>query len=457
MRKIYAFMLLAILSISAFAETDTNYYWFYDRVEAAPTGKGVVYASETNEPPTSDSDYAAFKEVKFNTHSSFEALAVWAKPAAGYQLAGWFTSAAADVTMEDGVAVGEETTLSVTTEQVSEDDTVEGYGITPDATYYAIFTKVTVRAEPGLEDAADLEISKIANDTGDKITIAASPVSEDVQFTYWTDSKGNKITENPYTFTVSDMDTYTAHFKGDAILTIDFGEGKYVPFSNSYATSLNSNVMGYRIEEQKQTFYDDDYNEISFDESENAWGYWVNEYDDEGLVTSSTFIKYTGEVPTFDASYKLSQFGFNYYAGDAVILYSKGVQSFFLQADDPYPWSGSLLVPTNEGAVDIASLSPKDDDGNDITYYTFDGQDFVKATSGTVAKNECYLVLSAKDFPQPDKILVANSELAVDVREVPAAQPAPQFKGIYTIDGKQVEAPVKGINIIGDRKVWVNK
>jgi hypothetical protein len=27
--------------------------------------------------------------------------------------------------------------------------------------------------------------------------------------------------------------------------------------------------------------------------------------------------------------------------------------------------------------------------------------------------------------------------------------------GIYTIDGKQVTAPVKGINIIGDRKVWV--
>jgi hypothetical protein len=41
----------------------------------------------------------------------------------------------------------------------------------------------------------------------------------------------------------------------------------------------------------------------------------------------------------------------------------------------------------------------------------------------------------------------------VDINAV-EAQPAPQFNGIYTIDGKQVVAPVKGINIIGNRKVW---
>ena len=58
MRKFYAFMLFAILSISAFAETDDKYYWYYDKVEAAPTGKGVIYASATEEAPASDSDYA---------------------------------------------------------------------------------------------------------------------------------------------------------------------------------------------------------------------------------------------------------------------------------------------------------------------------------------------------------------------------------------------------------------
>ena len=111
------------------------------------------------------------------------------------------------------------------------------------------------------------------------------------------------------------------------------------------------------------------------------------------------------------------------------------------------------MVGTSEGSVDIASLSPFDDEGNAITYYVFDGQDFVKATTGVVAKNECYLVLDASQYPLPEKIAIASSE-AVDVKEVPAAQPAPQFVGIYTINGQQVTAPVKGINIIGNRKVW---
>ena len=151
--------------------------------------------------------------------------------------------------------------------------------------------------------------------------------------------------------------------------------------------------------------------------------------------------------------------GFSYYYNgtDGVILYGEGIH-YVVLCEDEYaaPWDGSYLVATNDGAVDIASLPTKDDDGNALTYYVFDGQDFVKATSGTVAKNECYLVLSADDYPQSDKILVANSE-EVGITDV-ATKPAPQFQGIYTIDGKQVTAPVKGsINVIGNRKVWINK
>jgi len=113
------------------------------------------------------------------------------------------------------------------------------------------------------------------------------------------------------------------------------------------------------------------------------------------------------------------------------------------------------LQPTCEGAVNIADLPTKDDDGNAITYYTFNGQDFVKATTGTVAKDQCYLMLTAEQYPQPDKILVANSDLVVGIEAVPAKPAAPQFVGIYTIDGKQVKAPVKGINIVNGKKVWV--
>ena len=456
MRKFYAFMLFAILSISAFAETDPNYYWYYEKVEAAPTGKGTVYASDYSEPPTSDSDYAASKEIKFNTHTSFDIFTAWAKPAAGYQLAGWFSTASDETTMADRVADGEEASISVTTEQVSEDDTVEGYALTPNVTY-AIFTKVKVCAAEGLGDAATLDISKVANDTGDEVTITATP-NEKVEFAYWLDSKGNKITQNPYTFTVNDMDTYTAYFKGDAILTIDFGEGKYIPFSNKCNMILNSDVVGYRIEEVNKNFEDGEGHMIEFDEVQNAWGYYEYEYDDDGNVTDSKFYEYTGEVPTFESSYKLSDFMYNYNAGDGVILYSKGEQSFYMtETEVTYPWVGSLLVATCDGAVDIASLPEKDDDGNAITYYTFNGEDFVKATSGVVAKDQCFLTLTSNQYPQPDKILVANSELATDIQDI-NVQPALQFQGIYTIDGKHVTAPVKGsINLIGNRKVWINK
>ena len=277
MKKFYAFILFAVISVSAFAETDDNYYWFFNKVEASPTGKGVIYASDGSVPPESESDYVASLDVKFNAHSSYGSIYAWAKPAAGYQLAGWFTSATDETTMAEKVADGEEASIAVTTEVTTDNDTQEYYPFEPDATYYAIFAKVKVNAAAGLEDVAELSISKVANDTGDKITLTATSYdAESVQFDYWSDSKGNKITENPYTLTVSGVETYTAHFKGDGILTIDFGEGKYLPFSNECSTILNPDVVGYRIEEQPQTFFDDDYNEIAFDET-IPFGVAVNE------------------------------------------------------------------------------------------------------------------------------------------------------------------------------------
>ena len=149
MRKFYAFMLFAILSISAFAEVDNKYYWFYDKVEAAPTGKGVIYAS-TGEEPASDSDYAASKEVKFNVQGlSFSTINVWAKPADGYQFVGWFTPeedvTVNDLTMDYLTTSDAASLLNVNAAQSSEDDLNEYYGFEPDATYYGVFAKVKVQ------------------------------------------------------------------------------------------------------------------------------------------------------------------------------------------------------------------------------------------------------------------------------------------------------------------------
>ena len=465
------FMLFAVLSISAFAGFDDKYYWFYNKVEAEPTGCGKIYADiqktmdDYPEAPTEDA-YVNSKEIKdvILGASTGSMIYVWAQPAEGYQFVGWYQADAENPETKTFVDSNAETTISVTTEHVTDSEDVEGYGFAPDATYYGVFAKVKVDMESAIRDndLASVEINKIANQVGDEVTITATPIDETTTFDYWTDSKGDKITDNPYTFTVTDIDTYTAHFSSEKILIIDFGEGKFIPFSNVLSATLNENITGYRVEEVPHVIYEDGY-EYTFDETKNAWGYWdvQTEYNGETDTfeeVSRDFIEYTGEIPSFVPTYKITSFGFNYNANDGVILYGEGEQMIVLREDEyATPWAGSFLVATCDGAVDIASLPAKDEDDNALTYYVFDGADFVKATSGTVEKDQCYLVLDAKQDPIPEKIIFASSE-AVGIEEVPTGNPAtPQFMGIYTIDGMQVAAPVKGLNIIGGRKVWVKE
>ena len=412
MKKIYSFMLFAAMGLTAFAEGDGNYYWFYDKVEAAPTGKGLIYASDGSTEPQSEEDYTTSMEVKSVSQGfNFSGLVVWAKPAAGYQFAGWFTTTPDEATLFDCVGTNAEGgIIDITTEQVTEDETVEGYGFEPDATYYGIFTKVKVQYATGQSSVGTLDISKVANDTGDEVTITATPNIDTANFDYWTDSKGNKITENPYTFTVSDIETYTAHFSGESIITIDFGKkgSKFVPFSSLYSADLPSGMTAYRIAPVGKTFFDEEYHEISFDESQNAWGYWDTEIDDEGNVIESRFVKYEGEIPTFDASYELQEFFYNYTATDGVILTGEGEMSIVLYTTEDEPvLMPNYIIGTADAPVDIADMPTTDDDGNAITYYIFDGKNFVKATSGTVAQGECYLALDATQYPLLDTIPVA--------------------------------------------------
>ena len=413
MKKLYSFILFASFGLTALAETDSNYYWFYNKVEAAPTGKGLIYASTENVAPTSDADYQASMELKnYAQGASFTILSVWAQPAAGYQFAGWYTASDEEITYADLVAEGDSTTITAYTTQSTEDDTVENYNLEgPDNTYQGVFSKVKIGYVPGQNSVGTLEISKVANDTGDKVYILAQPNDEvTTKFDYWTDSKGNKIYQNPYEFTVGDIETYTAHFSGDSIITFDFGQSgtKYIPFSSQFGGTMAPGMTATRVTPVEKMFYDDSYNQITFDESENAWGYWEYTYDDDYNITSSTFHKYEGEIPSFDTSYELTSFGYNYTATDGVLLSGKGEMSIVLHAEaDPY-LTDNFLKGTADGPVDIASLPQTDEEGNAITYYTFNGKSFVKATSGTVAQGQCYMALDATQYPLEDKFVVVE-------------------------------------------------
>ena len=82
------------------------------------------------------------------------------------------------------------------------------YSDNPNEYCYALFCRVKAEAE----DGGKAEISRRVNEIGDEITITATP-DDGSTFQYWTEeSTGKKITENPYTFTVTGKETYTACF-----------------------------------------------------------------------------------------------------------------------------------------------------------------------------------------------------------------------------------------------------
>ncbi len=454
MRKFYAFMLFAVLSISAFAESDGYYYWFYDELKAAPTGKGKIYASEESL-EEGDFEYQESLTIKQCVEGYHEgSINTYEQPAEGYQFVGWYTVDENNATLADKVSDG--LYLSVSTTTASEDNMVEGYAPVPDATYYGIFAKIKVQVLPVMSDIGTVAISKVANDTGDEVTLTATSKDDKTKFAYWMNQNGDKITENPYTFTVTDLDTYTAYFSGESVVYIDFGEGKYVPFSNNQSATLSEDIQMYDVYSQEQVFWDGD-KLIKFNPEENAWGWVEEEYDDDWNVISSTFHPYDGEIPDLPTYQVSPSWDSAYMKGNGVILYGVGeLPIVFGENENAYPNDMSKLVATCDGAVDIASLPAKDDDDNALIYYVFDGIDFVKATSGTVKENQCYLVLNATDTPLPDKIYVGGED-PNGIEALDSNPATPQFKGIYTIDGKQVVAPVKGLNIIGGRKVWMKE
>ena len=142
MKKFYSFVLFALLSVSVFAETDENYYWFYDKVVADPTGKGKVYIAEA---PVEETDMEPQNEMEFKTVvQGLSTLPVWTyeEPAEGYQFIGWFTKPSAEASMADKVSNGAGLTLATIVS--SESDDVEYYPFEPEATYYGVFGKVKI-------------------------------------------------------------------------------------------------------------------------------------------------------------------------------------------------------------------------------------------------------------------------------------------------------------------------
>ena len=450
MKRLFTLILFATLLCStALAESDNNYYWFYDRVEVATTGKGLIYLSDDSE--CNEDDYATDSEIKHQEYGyNYYSFFYHAQPAAGYEFVGIFPTAT-PTSIEERISSSNnlDDMLSVTTMQATTSDNLEGYGFEPDVTYYAIFSKVYVKVDDNVKRAGKVDIDKVVNDKGDKVTITATSAGEGYQFDYWEDSYGNKIAENPYTFTVGDDPViYTAHFKGDKILTIDFGDGKYIPFSSIYEADFESGINTYIINEIYKQFYDDNDRLITFSETDNAWGYVDDNYE---------FIKYEGEIPEFTTNYQIYETVQKYVPNTGFVLYGEGVKTIVLYNETPedqFVAIETYLVGTATGAVQIESLPKKDANDNNLIYYVFDNGAFTKATSGTVEANSCYLVLTeGVQYPLPDKIYM-NSDAPTSISTTTSDKQV-KFIGVYNINGQKIEMPVKGVNIINGKKVII--
>ena len=116
----------------------------------------------------------------------------------------------------------------------------EGYDCPedPNEYCYALFCRVKAEAEGG----GKAEIDHRVNEIGDEITITATPDDDSSPFLYWIEeSTGRKITENPYTFTVTGMETYTAHFGDPSVVVL--------PQSSPQANSIYD-LQGRQLKEE---------------------------------------------------------------------------------------------------------------------------------------------------------------------------------------------------------------
>ncbi|MCR5312789.1 MAG: hypothetical protein K6E54_03930, partial [Bacteroidaceae bacterium] len=145
----------------------------------------------------------------------------------------------------------------------------------------------------------------------------------------------------------------------------------------------------------------------------------------------------------------------DYYPNTGVILYGEGVKTIILPNNTPEDQLlpiDTYLVGTASGSINIESLPKQDNNSNNLIYYVFKDDAFVKATSGTVEANSCYLVLTeGVQYPLPDMIKIQVEE---DPDAIINVMPDKNinFIGIYTINGQKVGVPIKGLNIINGKR-----
>jgi hypothetical protein len=453
---------MVFMSLGAQAQLNWKYVPLWGQFKAYPADGGKVSATIAKSPNAEAPEGSNFGEpaslidVKFASRtlsSVYANVTTTAVPNEGWKFAGF-----AEQKYEDGDPVlptVPETTdnpkgLRVTSQLYSKDDLTDTaeeafakFPAEPDNVYYALFTRVTVGLDYLSELLGTVEIDKTVNDVGQQVTITATPKEEmKAQFAYWVEeSTGNKITENPYTFTVSGADHYSPVFTSDNFFTIDFPEeGGYKEF---YAENV-----------------------VYFPEDIKRMDFFSNELKKTGEQAYFNVQNYTKAVPATNPTY----------------FYGKGTQTFLNDPNDrdpnqflmhSYPleqWSGEegveLTTYTITVKIPIGFYEEKDSVVGDVNAYLLNAEKnvFERVTEAKVPAKRVFLAIPKFYLDQveegfvPDMIYLTEEEAeAAGVNGVQVDKPMKNGK-IYTLDGKQVASPKqKGVYIYDGKKLIFRK
>lgn len=433
-------VLLAVaVSFALNVKAGSTWYAYYAQLNAYPTGAGQVYVDQQpNLAPQAITEWGEHSETQFVATSG--GVYGYVKPAQGWILAG-FSEATVDEngenpTFNDKITVKTQPGLLTLPNTVTDDPASTGSSdssvvagmmpLDPNGVFYAIFTHVVAEVAAGQDSLGMVEISKVSNDIGDNVTLTATPrtIHANTKFDRWT-LNGNTVSTAPtLELNVTDTARYVAHFTSDDAETIDFGEGKYMMIypGDDIDISIPSNV-------KTLTF-----------------------------VSDSMFLSNT---PGKESYTRPVEGGFNIPALNPTIVYGKG-EATLVRVKNEYPFANENSL--NRWAATDTQVSGL---ARGYAYYTFDidkqvlklQSDEATIPAGQVyvaVPDSCYDTLGSAPatikFGQDDAVISGIHAASV----VEAAKAA--VKGIYTLDGRRVEAMKEGgVYIFDGRKVIYRK